>query len=104
MEKTRKKRCPACGQRERRTIEQNKRYWAMLNEMAKHDVEGVFYDAKTWHAYMKQEYIGCEDVILPSGKPVTIVLSTAEMDVPEFNEFMDHVETFMGEHGWFLPE
>ena len=73
----------------KRSLEQNKRYWALLNEIAEQAyVGGQQFSAEAWHEHFKRKFIGCED--LPGGGQIGI--STTALSVAEFGDFMTKVE------------
>lgn len=100
IQETKNGRCPLCGHVEKRSNEQNKRYWACLNEISEQlkTADGL-YSSETWHCYFRQRFLGCEDVKLPNRNHMIIPRSTTELDVKEFVEYMERVEHFAHEHG-----
>ena len=86
----------------KRSIQQNKRYWRMLREIAgvvwlpgKSGELRLFGD-KAWHEHFKQTFIGCEE--LPSGKLMGI--STTTLSVDEFGEYMTQIEAWCAQEGY----
>lgn len=93
----------ACAKRERpleivvseykakRSDAQNKRYWAILNEIAESAwVDGKQFSSDAWHERFKRVLIGSEE--LPGGGEVGI--STTTLDVAEFSTYMDKIESY----------
>lgn len=75
----------------KRSADQNKRYWAVLNEIAAQAwVNGQQFSADAWHEYSKRKFIGHEDI--PGGG--TIGISTTSLTVAEFADYMTKVERF----------
>ena len=75
----------------KRSGDQNKRYWALLQHIAENAwVEGRQYSAEAWHEHYKRTLIGFEDV--PGGG--TVGISTASLNVGEFTEYMDKVQNY----------
>lgn len=75
----------------KRSGEQNKRYWAILNFIAESAfVNGKRFSAEAWHEHFKRKFIGLEE--LPNGGSVGI--STTTLEVPEFNDYMRSVESY----------
>jgi hypothetical protein len=73
----------------KRTLEQNKRYWAILNEIAELAwVNGKQYSADAWHEYFKGLFIGYEET--PDGRRAGI--STTTLSVAEFSDYMTRIE------------
>ena len=95
-------RCPTCHRRKRRSNEANARYWLLLHTRAEVPVNGKLFSADQWHLYYKTRYLGADDFKLPNGKVITIPRSTADLDTPEFNEYMEKVEAHMAEHDVYL--
>jgi hypothetical protein len=99
------KRCPVCGRPPKRSSEANRRYWALINAIAANlDVQGIYYSADSWHLYMKQRYLGADDVTLPNGKTIIQPKSTADLETAEFCDYMQQVEIWGHEHGIYLDE
>lgn len=75
----------------KRSGEQNKRYWSILNEIAEQAyVGGQRFSADAWHEHFKRKLIGAED--LPGGGQIGI--STTSLGVAEFAEYMTKVEAY----------
>ncbi len=75
----------------KRSDDQNKRYWAVLREIAeKAWINGKQYSDEVWHEQMKRQFIGMES--LPSGGHYGI--STTKLSVSEFAEYMTQVEQY----------
>lgn len=87
-----------------RSGQQNRRYWAILNEIAGIVVQGERYTAEVWHEYFKVRFIGAEDVRLPNGKVITRPLSTTDLDVIQFGEYMEQIEAWAAQHGLLLTD
>lgn len=83
----------------KRSIDQNKRYWALLREI-EHAVwvNGRQYDDETWHEYFRRQFIGCNE--LPDGSLVGI--STTKLSVAEFGDYMTRIEHWAAEQGYPL--
>lgn len=102
---TKEKRCPACGRKEIRSSEANRRYWALLHEIAeKVKPEGKEYSAETWHTYFKQKLLGNIEVNLPNGKTIQVPQTTTALDTSQFHEFSTQVEVWAANRGVTLPE
>ena len=95
-------RCPTCHRRKKRSLDANGRYWLLLHTMAEKRVHGQLFSADTWHIYYKKRYLGADDYQLPNGQVMSIPRSTADLDTPEFNEYMEKVEAHMAEHDVYL--
>ena len=75
----------------KRSIEQNKRYWKIVNEIADNAwVNGQKFSADAWHEMFKRKFIGQEE--LPGGGVLGI--STTKLNISEFGDFMTKVEVY----------
>ncbi len=98
-------RCPTCRRRIKRSNPQNARYWALVFVIAeKLQPKEQTYSPETWHLYLKNKFLGADDVKLPSGKVITIPRSTADLDVAEFGDYMDKVQAWANEHDCWLED
>ena len=83
----------------KRSIDQNKRYWALLLELSDIAwVDGKQFSKDAWHEHFKREFIGIEE--LPGGGQIGI--STAKLSVEEFGNYMTRIEQWSAEQGWPL--
>ena len=99
------KRCPACGRKEIRSSEANRRHWAILHLIAeKVKPEGVEYSAETWHLYFKKKLLGNVETKLPNGKIIQVPQTTTVLDTSQFHDFATQVEAWANNRGVFLPE
>lgn len=81
----------------KRSVEQNKRYWALLREVAAVAwVDGRQYADVVWHEHFKRELIGCID--LPNGERLGI--STTKLSIQEMGDYMTKIEAWAAENGW----
>ena len=60
------------------------------------------YSAETWHKYFCKRFLGADEIKLPNTKTLIIPHGSSDLDTAEFNEFMEKVEHFAGEHGCYL--
>ena len=75
----------------KRSVDQNRRYWAILRHIAKNAwVNGRQFSDKAWHEHFKREFIGLEE--LPDGSWFGI--STTQLCVADFTEYMNKVELY----------
>lgn len=90
--------------RDKRSHEQNRRYWAILNDIAEQVIpkESKGYSADTWHKYFAAKYLGITEVKLPNGKALVEPVSTTTLKVDEFNDYMTKIEAFAAERGVIL--
>lgn len=81
----------------KRSQSQNKRYWAMLREIAYCVwLDGKQYSDVVWHEYFARKFIGCID--LPGGGQSSI--STTTLSVSEFGDYMTQIEQWAAELGY----
>ena len=100
---TQKTRCPTCNRLHKRTHPQNARYWLLLHAIAdKLRPNGEAFSAESYHLFFKSRFLGCEEVRMPNGKTMLIANSTADLDVAEFNEYMEKVEAWAAERDVWL--
>ena len=98
-------RCPTCHRRHKRSTQANARYWLLLHALADGmKVRGELFSAETWHLYLKSKFLGAVDHKLPSGKTLTIVNSTADLDVAQFSDYLDKVQAWASEHDIWLED
>ncbi|WP_181264125.1 recombination protein NinB, partial [Pseudomonas aeruginosa] len=87
----------------KRSIEQNKRYWSLLRELAAVAwIDNRQFDDQVWHEQFKRWFIGCEDVKLPDGSTELRGISTTKLTVDEFGIYMTKIEAWAAEQGWPL--
>jgi hypothetical protein len=88
-----------------RSIAQNRRYWAILNEVSEHVVvDGRKYTAEIWHEHYKAKFIGVEELPMPRGKNLVRPISSTTLDVPAFADYMTQVEADAASMGVLLGE
>ena len=76
----------------RRSIEQNRRMWAVLNEIACQVlIDGQRYKPDTWHVFYKARFLPCETTWI-CGQLVSVPESTAGLTVKQFAEYMTQIE------------
>ena len=90
--------------RKARSNEQNKRYWALLGEIAAHPVDGQRFAADSWHEFFKGKFIGKEEVRMPWGETYNRPISTTTLDVGQFSDYMTQIEAWAAERGILLGE
>ncbi len=76
----------------KRTPQQNKLYWAILNELA----EAGQYSSEIWHEYMKRKYLGIVEIEV-RGEIVQVGRSTAKLSTKEFVDYVTQVQMFANE-------
>lgn len=71
-----------------RSIQQNKRYWALITEMSSY----LGYTTDEMHQMMAYKYLSYKNDLM--GEEVVVVPSTTKLKIKEFNEYYDKVEQF----------
>jgi len=75
----------------KRSTEQNKYYWSILNQIAGEAwINGKQFSADAWHELFKRQFIGIEE--LPNGDKAGI--STTSLNVGEFAGYLSEVERY----------
>ncbi|HKT98609.1 MAG TPA: recombination protein NinB [Paraburkholderia sp.] len=76
--------------KEKRSNDQNARYWALLNEIAEQvSVSGKWFSNDTWHEHFKGLFAPKTD-----GPAGLIAISTTQMSVEEFARYMTQIESY----------
>lgn len=85
----------------KRSIEQNKRYWALLREVAATVwVDGRQFSDEVWHEQFRRWFIGMDETIMPDGEVVIRGISTTTLTVAEFTDYMTRIEHWCMEQGF----
>jgi hypothetical protein len=83
---------------DKRSAEQNKRYWALLRSISEQAwVDVRQFDSETWHELFRRQYIGTEEINLPDGTRIERGISTTTLSVSEFTSLMDRIEQYAAE-------
>ena len=91
-------------EKEKRRNAQNRRYWAVLHEIAEQLSTA---DTEAWHEYFKRRFIGVKEISLPDGEIVAVGKSSTELSVKEFADYMTSIEAWAVDQGVIfndLPE
>lgn len=89
----------------KRSIEQNKRYWALLREVsASVWIDGRQFPDEVWHEQFRRWFIGCDEVVMPDGEIVLRGISTTTLSVAEFTDYMTRIEQWCVEQGFPVME
>ena len=76
----------------KRSIEQNRRYWAVLNELASQvRIDGRLHRPEIWHEMYKARFLPCETAWI-CGQLVSVPESTAGLSVRDFAQYMTQIE------------
>lgn len=74
-----------------RSIQQNKRYWAILKTIAETGwIHGQQFEVEAWHFYFRRKFLPHIDT--PDG--LSIPTSTTKLTVEEFMDYSTQVEAF----------
>lgn len=92
--------------KDKRTIEQNKRMWKLLREVAatvwvptdagKHRQ----YTDKVWHVYFRELFIGVDETEMPDGTTRRTPISTTTLNVDEMTKYMNDIERWCDDQGF----
>lgn len=86
--------------RSKRSTEQNKRLWALYRDIAENVwVNGRRFDSETWHEHFKREFIGVEEVVLPSGEIERRGISTTSLSTAEMTDYQTRLEAWAAAQG-----
>ena len=98
--------CPTCKQRQRRTLPQNKRLHALFTELAANvtGADGLYHPAAWWKVLSKDRWLGYDEYRKPDGTLITVLRSTADLEVAELTAFMDEVERYAARRGVYLVD
>jgi len=83
-------------EKEKRRNAQNRRYWAVLHEIAE---QLNISDVEAWHEWAKRRFIGVKEVSLPDGEIVALGKSSTELSVKEFADYMTSIEAWAVDNG-----
>lgn len=82
----------------KRSLEQNRYYWAILTDISEQVVPGQSYEPSIWHEYLRGLFLSERMIELPDGSLKMIEPSTAELKKDEFSEYLDKVIKWSAEH------
>lgn len=95
--------CPSCGQEEKLSDPQRDRYFAMLQGYCRHPkMTDRRVSVKGLHLYLKELYLGCDEVPLPDGRVKFVARSVSRKSGPDkltMSEYMQRVEAWAAEMG-----
>lgn len=84
----------------KRSYEQNKRLWALYRDISEQVwVNERQFDSDTWHEHFKREFIGCEEIVLPSGEIEKRGLSTTKLNTQEMTDYQTKIEAWAAAQG-----
>ena len=82
----------------KRSLEQNRYYWAILTDISEQVVPGRAYEPSIWHEYLRALFLPERMIELPDGSVKMIEGSTAELKLNEFSEYLEKVIKWALEH------
>lgn len=88
----------------KRSLEQNRLYWAILNDISEQVVPGKAYEPSVWHEYLRALFLPERMMELPDGSIKLLDPSTAELKQDEFSEYVEKVIKWALEHEVKLTE
>ena len=82
----------------KRTVEQNRLYWAILKEISEqHAVNNVKYRESAWHEILKKAFLPSKLEKLPDETEMIVYKSTTKLNKEEFSNYILDVESFCRE-------
>ena len=95
--------------KDKRTIEQNRRMWKLLREVAATvwvEVDGKQrqFSDKVWHVYFREKFIGADEAEMPDGSTRRTPISTTTLDVEGMTEYMNEIERWCVDQGYPVME
>lgn len=96
--------------KDKRTIEQNRRMWKLLREVAgtvwveQDEGKPRQYADKVWHLYFREKFIGVEETEMPDGTVRREPISTTKLDVEGMTTYMNEIERWCVEQGYPVME
>lgn len=89
----------------KRSGDQNKRYWALLREVAATVwVNGRQFSDEVWHEQFKRIFIGLEEITLPDGGVESRGISTTTLNISDMGRYMDEICQWCLELGFPVME
>lgn len=89
----------------KRSTDQNRRMWALLREVAATVwIDGRQFSDEVWHEHFKRQFIGQEEIVLPSGAKEIRGISTTTLNVADMGRYMDEITQWCVEQGFPLEE
>ena len=88
----------------KRSLEQNRLYWAILTDISEQVVPGKSYEPSVWHEYLRALFLPERVMELPDGSIKMLEPSTAELGITEFTQYVEKVIKWALEHEVKLSE
>jgi hypothetical protein len=98
--------CPTCGRLPTRSLPQNARLHKLFTEIAANvkAKDGLMHEPMWWKVMSKHQWLGYDEYLMPDGKTIYQLKSTASLDVEALTEFMNEVERYAASKGVWLQE
>ena len=89
-----------------RTLEQNKRLWALLQEVSDHipDENGELHGREYWHFRLRSEFNYIEGTCKIKGYDCPMPKSSTKMSTYEMSSYQEQIVQLLVEHGIPLPD
>ncbi len=79
--------------------------WALLREVAATVwINGKQFSDEVWHEHFKRQFIGREEITLPSGEVEVRGISTTTLSVEDMGNYMREIERWCVEQGFPVME
>ena len=88
----------------KRSLEQNRLYWAILSDISEQVVPGKSYEPSVWHEYLRALFLPERVMELPDGSIKMLEPSTAELNLAAFSEYVEKVIKWALQHNVKLSE
>lgn len=98
--------CEKCGQRKKRSLPQNALLHSLVTQISEsvRAKDGEFHSPMWWKVMLKSHYLGFKEFRRPDGQVIQVLLSTADLEVDKFNEFITQVQAFASTRGVYLED
>jgi hypothetical protein len=88
----------------KRSLEQNRLYWAILSDISEQVVPGKAYEPSVWHEYLRALFLSERVMELPDGSIKMLEPSTAELNLADFSQYVEKVIQWALQHDVKLSE
>jgi hypothetical protein len=88
----------------KRSLEQNRYYWAILTDISEQVVPGKAYEPSVWHEYLRALFLSERVMELPDGSIKMLEPSTAELNLADFSQYVEKVIQWALQHDVKLSE
>ena len=88
----------------KRSLEQNRLYWAILSDISEQVVPGKAQEPSVWHEYLRALFLPERIMELPDGSVKMLEPSTAELNLADFSQYVEKVIQWALQHDVKLSE